>query len=458
MRFTAAILLLPATLAAQAPSHARERARIDSMLSAEVAGVPIAGLSVAVVKGRDTVLLKGYGYADLENAVPVTPASVFRIGSVTKQFTSSAVMQLVEKGRLSLDDTIGAMLPGAPRRWGGITLRQLLNHTSGIPSYTDIGTRWQRRWREDMLPDTIIALTAGDSMWFAPGTKWRYDNTGYVLLGMILERATGRPYPRYLDETFFKPLGLTGTLYCYPREIVRHRASGYDRVGKQFLNAEYLSMTQPYAAGSLCSTTADLVKWTDALHSGKIVSAASFAAMTTPTGPAAASHYGFGLQVDSLEKHPRISHGGGIHGFVSMVARYPADSLTVVVLVNSPPAPIGVIANNVARIMFGLPLEGIAPPRVTLTPEQRKVYEGTYPLTLPSGARMPLRVYLEGDKLMAQAQGPGQGAFELIPYGNHSFGADFDRSLRLTFTVENSRATKLVLRQGGMTMEGAREP
>ncbi len=456
MRFSAALLLLPAALAAQAPAYARERARIDSMLAAELADAPIAGLSIAVVKGRDTIVMKGFGLGDVENAVAVTPATVFRIGSVTKQFTSSAIMQLVEKGKLSLDDTLGAMLPGAPPRWRGVTLRQLLNHTSGIPSYTDLGPKWQRRWREDMLPDTIIAMTAGDSMWFAPGAKWRYDNSGYVLLGMILERATGRPYARYLDETFFKPLGLSGTMYCYTRTIITHRAQGYDRLGKLFMNADYLSMTQPYAAGSLCSTTGDLVRWTDALHSGKVVSAASFAQMTTPTGAAAPSHYGFGLQIDSLERHPRISHGGGIHGFVSMVARYPNDSLTVVVLVNSVPAPIGIIANNVARIVFGLPLEGIAPPRVTLTPEQRELYAGTYAVTTPAGTPLPIRIVVEGDRVMAQAQ--GQGAFELIPYGNHVFGAAFDRTLRVTFTVEGSRATKLVLRQGGAVMEGARTP
>lgn len=456
MRLAPLLILLPATLAAQAPSYARERARIDSLLAAEVAEGPIAGLGVAVVKGRDTIVLKGYGFANVEDDVPVTPVTVFRIGSVTKQFTSSAVMQLVEKGKLSLDDTLGAMLSSAPARWRGVTLRQLLNHTSGIPSYTDLGPRWQRRWREDMLTDTIIAMTAGDSMYFPPGTKWRYDNTGYVLLGMILERATGRPYARYLDDTFFKPLGLSGTMYCYNRPVIEHRAQGYDRLGKQFMNAEYLSMTQPYAAGSLCSTTGDLVKWTYALHSGKVVSATSFALMTTPVGAAAASRYGFGLQIDSLEKHPRISHGGGIHGFVSMVARYPADSLTVVVLVNSVPAPIGILANNVARIIFGLPLEGIAPPRVTLTQEQRAVYTGTYNVKTPSGTALPITVSVDGDKVMAQAE--GQGAFELIPYGNHVFGAGFDRTLRMTFTVEGGRATKVVLRQGGAVMEGLRSP
>src|SRR5262245_46717625 len=233
------LVLIPALAFAQAPSYARERQRIDSMVGAEVSGTPIAGVAIAVVKGRDTIAMKGWGLADVENDVPVTPASVFRIGSVTKQFTSAAIMQLVDKGRLSLDDTLGAMLPNMPAAWRPVTLRQLLNHTSGIPSYTHIGAAWQRRWREDMTPDSLLAFTAKDTMDFAPGSKWRYDNTGYVLLGMILDKTTGTPYPKYLQEQIFKPLGLASTMYCYVQPIIKHRALGYQRMGKALVNAEY---------------------------------------------------------------------------------------------------------------------------------------------------------------------------------------------------------------------------
>jgi len=205
-------LVAPAVAFAQAPSYARERARIDSLVSAEVAATPIAGISIAIVKGRDTVAMKGFGFADLENQVPATPEHIFRIGSVTKQFTSAAIMLLVENGKLSLDDTLGAMLPNMPAAWRKATLTQLLNHTSGIPSYTDIGPRWSRRMRDDMLPDTILGLITGDSMNFAPGSKWRYNNTGYVLLGMIVEKASGQRYERYLQDQVYKPAGLTETM------------------------------------------------------------------------------------------------------------------------------------------------------------------------------------------------------------------------------------------------------
>lgn len=448
------LLAAPVVALAQAPTYATERARIDSLVSADVAGTPIAGVSIAVVKGRDTIAMKGYGLADVENDVPVTPASVFRIGSVTKQFTAAAIMQLVEKGRLSLDDTVGALLPSMPAAWRKVTLRQLLNHTSGIPSYTDIGPKWQKRWREDMLPDSLLAFTVADTLNFAPGAKWRYNNTGYVLLGMILDKATGQAYPRYLQTQFFAPLGLPSTMYCYTQPLIKHRALGYQRQGKQLVNAEYLSMTQPYSAGALCSTAGDLVKWNDALQKGRIVSAGSLKQMTSPFGAAAKSRYGFGLATDSLSGHIRISHSGGIHGFQSNLAWYPMESLTVVVLANSSPAPVDLIAGNLARIVLGLPLEGVPQPRVTLSASDRDRYLGDYDLTLPSEQKTVVHIMTAGERLMMQVE--GQGQIELIPYGNHAFGADFDRSLRVTFAIEGGRATKLTLRQAGVELQATR--
>ncbi len=454
MRITALLALLPIAATAQAPSYARERARIDSMVGAEVASTPIAGVAVAVVKGRDTLAMKAWGFADVENDVVATPRHVFQIGSVTKQFTSAAIMQFVEKGRLSLDDTLGALLPNMPAAWRKVTLRQLLNHTSGIPSYTDIGPRWQRRWRDDMPPDSLVALTANDTMVFAPGTRFRYNNSGYVLLGMILDKLSGQQYPKYVDAQFFKPLGLGSTSYCDYRTVIEHRAHGYERMGKQFRNADYLSMTQPYSAGAICSTVGDLVAWTRALHTGKVVSAASLKAMTTPSG--VSPRYGFGLVSDTIGGHVRVSHGGGIPGFISVLAHYPNDSLTIAVLLNSPPGPVEQIAANIARIMFGLPLEGGPMTRVTLSASERTQYTGSFVLALPGSGTLVVNVAADSTRLYAQAEAPGQSRFEMIPYGNHVFGAEFDRALRMTFVVEGGRATRLRLRQGGADLEGPR--
>jgi hypothetical protein len=177
--------------------------------------------------------------------------------------------------------------------------------------------------------------------------------------------------------------------------------------------------------------------------------------MTTPVGPATKSKYGFGLGVDTLNGHPRIGHGGGINGFLSELSYYPDDALTVVVLANTVPSPTGMIASNIARVMFGMPLEGGAQPRVTLAGGERSLYVGEYVLDTQDGTKLPLTVSMSGEKLMAQAQ--GQGAFELIPYGNHVFGVEFDRAVRITFVVENGRATRLTLHQGGVDIVGVRK-
>jgi CubicO group peptidase (beta-lactamase class C family) len=346
----------PSRAAAQQP-RAAVAARVDSLAQAWLRGRGLAGVSIAVVRaGRDTVVMKGYGLADVENAVPVTPRTVFEVGSVTKQFTSSLVMRLVERGELSLDDTLGALLPNMPVAWRGVRLRQLLNHTSGIPSYTDAGERWTRRIAEDMPPDTMIAITARDSLGFSPGSSWRYNNTGYVLLGMLLEKRSGKRYADLVSEQLFTPLGLRATRYCDSEAIVPHRAHGYGRVKEGLVNAPYLSMTQPFSAGGLCSTAGDLARWNYLLATGKVVSAASYARMTTPEGGAlkAPLHYGYGLAVDTLDGHPRVVHGGGIFGFISANAYFPADSLSVTVLSNAAPSDPDALAKDVARAVLGL--------------------------------------------------------------------------------------------------------
>jgi CubicO group peptidase (beta-lactamase class C family) len=256
---------------------------VDSVATAAVAEHRTAGVSIAVVKNARTVLAKGYGFADLENDVPATAEPVYRIGSITKQFTSAAIMRLVEQGKLSLDDTLQKFLPAFPTQGNRVTMRHLLNHTSGIKSYTSLGPKWDRVVRLDLAPDSMVTLFAHEPFDFRPGDAWAYDNSGYFLLGMIIEKLSGKPYAQYLQDEFFTPLNLKSTIYCDQAPLIRHRAQGYaPRPGGGFINAEPLSMTQPYAAGSLCSTVNDLAAWTLALSSGKVVSPASYKLMTTP--------------------------------------------------------------------------------------------------------------------------------------------------------------------------------
>jgi CubicO group peptidase (beta-lactamase class C family) len=467
----AACVTAPALSAQAAAPRGRVVATIDSLAMAFLADGPVAGVSVAVVKGRDTILAKGYGLADIENEVPATTKTVYRIGSITKQFTSAAIMRLVDNGKLSLEDTLGKLLPSAAPAWRGVTLRRLLNHTSGIRSYTGLGPRWQRRWREDMSPDTIVGLVRDDTLDFKPGAQWRYNNTAYVLLGMIIERASGKPYATFLEEEFLRPLGLSQTYYCSQTPIIKYRAQGYDRAdgglwsakpeskgsGRHLVNTEYLSMTQPFSAGALCSTVGDLVAWQRALVGGRVVRPASYTAMTTPESLVDGKPltYGYGLGVSTLSKHRKVSHGGGINGFITDLAYYPDDTLHVVVLANTSPSNPGRLADQIARVALGLPL--VTPPvGVALAGSERTRYVGNYTLTAPSGQKAPLRVFEQGGVLMAQIAGQTTG--RLIALGNHAFVLQEDPEVRLTFAVSGDRATKVTMAQPGATMEAVRDP
>jgi len=352
---TAALLCsLAASHTLDAQSTSPLGRRLDSAAAAWLTTGGSPSVSVAVVRGRDTLLVRAYGKANLEWDAAATPATVYRLGSVTKQFTAALVMQLVDSGRISLDDRISTRLAALPERWKPVTVRQLLNHTSGIPSYTDT-PRGRRRFVEDMTPDSIVLETAGDTLDFAPGTKWNYDNTGYLLLGMLLERVTGKPYEALLEERLFRPVGMRETRYCHTDPVLKQRAAGYYReTDGSFHNAPWLSMSQPFSAGSLCATARDLVRWNQALHGGRVVSATSYRAMTTAEGGAlqAPVRYGYGLIADSLAGGAMITHGGAIHGFMAANAWFPSQSLSVTVLANNMNCVPDALMRTLARIVL----------------------------------------------------------------------------------------------------------
>ena len=437
------------TSAAQAPSRATAVRQIDSLATAALRNGPVAGLSIAVVKGRDTLVMKGYGSADLENEVPATAATVYRIGSITKQFTSSAVMQLVEQGKVGLDDDITKYFPSYPTHGQRILVRHLLNHTSGIPSYTDIPKRWSRVAMLDLPHDSLIALVSGDSLMFAPGSAFYYNNTGYYMLGMLIEKVTGQTYGDYLAQHLFAPLGLTSTRYCATGPIIKHRAQGYGNDRGTLVNAQYLSMDNPFAAGALCSTVGDMVRWETALFGGKVVSASSLAQMTTPAKLTSnrSMPYGFGLVPDTVGRHRVISHGGGINGFISHEDYYPDDTLTVVVLANTAPAPSQAIARNAARAVFGLPLLSRVPPppEIALDSAQRARYVGRYAIQMPDATSSPASVVEEAGHLVLEAR--GQRA-QLMAIGQDLFAVQGQPGVRVAFTMENGKAREFVLDQG----------
>jgi CubicO group peptidase (beta-lactamase class C family) len=268
--------------AQEAPDHVALTTAVDSIAQQELATGRVAGLTIAVARNGELILDKGYGYADLENELPATARSVYRIGSITKQFTAAAILRLVDEGKLSLDDELTKFLPDYFTGGRKITIHHLLTHTSGIKSYTSLGPKWRTKMRLDLTHDELVGLFMDEPFDFEPGEKYLYNNSGYYLLGMIIEKITGQSYGDYLEEVFFRPLGLESTRYCDETPLIRYRARGYAPSLTGLVNAQPISMNQPYAAGSLCASAADLVRWQEALSGGEVVSGTSYELMTTP--------------------------------------------------------------------------------------------------------------------------------------------------------------------------------
>jgi CubicO group peptidase (beta-lactamase class C family) len=348
-----ALVITALPLAAQRDRAALTR-RLDSLSRAWLAIGPSAGASIAVVRASDTLLLEGLGERDHERALPATSATVYRIGSITKQFTSAAIMQLVEQGKIGLGDPLTKYLPEYPQ-WRSVTVRQLLNHTSGIHSYT-ANRDWATTWGEDLTPARLVAFVAKDTFDFAPGTQYRYNNTGYVLLGMLLDRVTGTPYPALMRDHFFVPLGMRSAAYCPSNPTRTDDARGYDRGATEIKPAKFMSMTHPYSAGALCMSVMDYLRWQSALTSGHVVTTASYTMMSTSDTLAGGKpvNYGFGLAPGLLGAHRVVQHSGGVNGFNTSQMWFPDDSLRVVVFSNTVGSNPDRLARTLASAVLGV--------------------------------------------------------------------------------------------------------
>jgi CubicO group peptidase (beta-lactamase class C family) len=324
--------------------------RIDSVVKAEMARQKIPGVGVAIIKGGEVMLAKGYGEANVEHHVPVTPETVFESGSVGKQFTSTAVMLLVQDGKIALTDPITKYFPNAPASWKGITVRHLLTHTSGIPDYTTDAMDY----RKDYTEDDIEKIAFGLKPEFPPGSRWNYSNTGYVLLGIIIHKASGKFYGDVLHERVFQPLGMKSARIISEADIVPHRAAGYDLVKGQLKNQEWVSPTlNTTADGSLYLSLQDYIAWDRGLRAKKILSPESWATVFTPVTLTSGKHYpyGFGWSIDTLAGKLRIHHGGAWQGFETYISRYIGDDMTVVALSNLGPSSPGLIVDGIAGVL-----------------------------------------------------------------------------------------------------------
>lgn len=433
--------LCPAGPAAAAPkpASATPAAQMDAVLKAAFpADKP--GASAIVVKDGKVLFRKAYGMAPVELGVPLQPDMVFRLGSITKQFTAVAILMLAEDGKLALSDPIEKYLPGYPTQGHVITIEHLLTHSSGIQSYTDIPGWMQDRILPDLKPLALIDGFKKEPMQFAPGTRFRYNNSGYVMLGAIIEKASGQSYEAFLKQRIFEPLGMKSAHYGSNEPILARRVPGYTEDNGVVANARYLSMTQPYSAGSLVASVDDLAAWDAALYTEKLLKQASLAKAWTPykTSDGTATTYGYGWSVDQLRGRLAIQHGGGIFGFSTYATRLPNEKVYVAVLANSdsPVTDPGLVAKKLAAIAVGDPFP--EPVAVKLAPEALQRHVGVY--KIDDGAQRT--VTFDGGKLYSQRSG-GQ-RLEITPTSETDFFYAGSLS-RLRFVVDATGRTTEML-------------
>ena len=312
-------------------------AELSAKADAHVLSAGIEG-TVLLARRGEVLLVKGYGLANREHGVPNKPETKFRLGSITKQFTAAAILQLQGKGKLKVSDSISKYLPSAPAAWSGITIHHLLTHTSGIPSYTDDKAFRERMRERSDSPLTVIRRFRDLPLQFDPGTQFRYNNSGYFLLGVIIEQVAGLPYDEYLRREIFAPLQMSDTGYDRADTILKDRASGYSKKkdSGQMVNAAFLDMGQPYAAGSLYSTVLDLYRWDRALYTSNVLSDSSRAAAFAPISLEwyEGTRYGYGWGISRLKGKKSVGHEGHISGFSTVILRAVEDDAVVIILSN----------------------------------------------------------------------------------------------------------------------------
>jgi CubicO group peptidase (beta-lactamase class C family) len=322
--------------------------RVDDYIRAEMRAQQIPGVSLAVIRNGEIVLAKGYGLANLEHQVPVKPETIFQSGSMGKQFTATAVMMLVEEGKLSLDDKLIKFFPDGPEAWRNITVRHLLTHTSGMSDYPD-DFDLRRDYTEDEMVQRIKAIPLA----FQPGEKWSYSNLAYVTLGVLIHKVSGKFYGDFLQERVFKPLGMSTARVISEADIVPNRAAGYRLVNGELKNQNWVSPTlNTTADGALYLTVYDMAKWDAALYTDKLLKRSSLEQMWTPVklNDGKTFPYGFGWALGNVHGHRLIEHGGSWQGFKSQISRYVDDKLTVVVFANQARANPAKLAHGVAAI------------------------------------------------------------------------------------------------------------
>lgn len=443
------LCLFSALTASAAPTD-----KIDEYVTAQMRRQHIPGVSLAVLKDGKPVKLKAYGVADLELEKPAAPESVYKIGSLSKQFIAAGIMRLSQEGKVGLDHSIGEYLKDAPETWQAITVRHLLTHTAGLPREAPGFEPLKMQNDADLIRTAYSTPLA-----FKPGEKFEYSNLGYYVLAEIIHRASQNPWPQYLQERFFTPLGMSATRTTTNEELVPHRAGGYDRIDGKYRNGEILIGVRP--SGAFLSSVQDLAKWDAALYSDQVLSRSQQETMWTRVklNDGSERPYGFGWYLEKVGKHRLVRHAGTLAGFRSEMARFVDDRVTVIVLTNSGLSVPERIAITVAS--FYIP--DLLPKRraVQLPADVLDAYTGQYQL---GGGRTLTVSRAEGKLLVAMSQGKMSmdlGLFtpesktrffnEDDPRSTYVFSTDAQGSLQLVVENEEGRpgpkASKITLRE-----------
>lgn len=437
-----------AAIAAPAPfaAHAQSAGDIARFADAEYDAGQFMG-AVLVARDGTVVFDRGYGDADLGWDIPNDGDTKFRIGSLTKQFTAVATLMLRDRGMLALDAPIATYLPDAPPAWEKVTVRNLLTHTSGIVNFTGLES-FQKEKARPTADDEPMALFRDAPLGFAPGSKYEYSNSNYVVLTRLIERLSGQPYAAFLRENLFDPAGMEDTGYDDPRAIVSHHAAGYVSGPDGPRNAPFVDMSWPLGAGGLYSTTHDLLKWERALFGGALLPAASMTDLLTT----AKGNYALGILVDHEGENTTISHDGGIEGFNSWLGYDPDRKVTVVVLANLNSIAANRLGTALMKLAQGQDVQPVAVRNaVALPTDLLAQYPGTYRFA-PTFA---ITIRRDGDRLFAQAT--GQSEFPLYAEARDRFFLKVvDAQIEFT-RGESGDVTGLTLFQNGQKMPALRE-
>jgi D-alanyl-D-alanine carboxypeptidase len=444
-------LLLPTLkpALAQGPDRARLRVSLDSLVGELRTHNKIPGLTILVAQGPETVFAKGYGFANLDHQVPAEIATVYAIGSITKQFVAAAVLRLVEDGRLRLADPLSRYLPGFSVPAGSVTLHHLLSMTSGIHGEAVFPGKNADRIdysREELL-QTLVDMYKGHPPDFLPGEVWEYQRINYLLLALVIEKVTGRTLWDYLHERFFVPLGMTATSQCDPGRVVKHRATGYrptDSVPEGVIVAPLISPTLALGATGLCSSAPDMLKWQRALLEHRALRAESYALMSRPgrLNDGRRIDYGYGVVLWKLEGQPIVFHTGGVPGGTAYLAYLPQSDVTVVVLVNAD-SDIFNLGPEIVRVARGLP----QPRELHATHEELARYVGKY-----QSGRLEVIVSEQDEHLSAEINGSDSFRFlfdpKLLKQGDREFAVEWEPESRLIFRQTGNRVDGAVLNYG----------